>query len=478
MDNPWLRFGVFFLLNSLFFLLVPSISTPLNPTSCFDYDKFMVMGQGWLNGLIPGKDLFDNKGPVTYFFQMAALATGTGKWGIWILEVLWGTWTCGLLYRIGNAMKCRRAINLAAIMIFFMLSVYYIDGGNRVEEWSLPFLCLPLYYCIASQSPQKIPVNHIFIIGLCFGIIVLIRLNNTAIILGLGIAQAIAMGCLKHFRQLMTQASWFVAGASVVIIPFAIYFWAFDALHDEIFCAYTYNFFYVGNWHDEYSLLQNSICLIPVVIAITLSMTSLNHRALYITCAGIVTILTLIPFGSYPHYFIISLPFAPIAIQLCANKSWLWILTVVALIFLPLINIPVQAATFRIERHFKIKYCRHYDYNYSYLLDSIMNQIPADELDSVYLGAEINDVGALLRFGKSPIGKYVCEQIDMAKVHPTVKDDIIRQFTSAQPKWVLTHWHRFDNHPVLMPFTSRYELIDSVGQSDSWIQFYYLYRRR
>lgn len=105
---------------------------------------------------------------------------------------------------------------------------------------------------------------------------------------------------------------------------------------------------------------------------------------------------------------------------------------------MPLINIPIQAATFRIERHFKIKYCRHYDYNYSYLLDSIMNQIPADELDSVYLGAEINDVGALLRFGKSPIGKYVCEQIDMAKVHPTVKDDIIRQFTSAQPKWVLT----------------------------------------
>lgn len=72
-----------------------------------DANAFFTMGKGMMNGLIPYKDLFEQKGPILYFiYGIGYLLDNDGFTGIYILEVLSSTILCYCLYKLSKLMIC------------------------------------------------------------------------------------------------------------------------------------------------------------------------------------------------------------------------------------------------------------------------------------------------------------------------------------------------------------------------------------
>ena len=67
------------LISSIFLLLFSSYASPLNNYYWGDAAIFRTLGLGWLNGKVIFKDLFDQKGPYLYLFQMIGLAISKAK---------------------------------------------------------------------------------------------------------------------------------------------------------------------------------------------------------------------------------------------------------------------------------------------------------------------------------------------------------------------------------------------------------------
>ena len=78
---------------SLGFLLITTKSSPLYPINDWvDPHAFFTMGKGMMNGLVPYRDLFEQKGPLLYLiYGIGYLINNTNFLGVFILEVLFFT---------------------------------------------------------------------------------------------------------------------------------------------------------------------------------------------------------------------------------------------------------------------------------------------------------------------------------------------------------------------------------------------------
>ena len=66
-----------------------------------DENAFMTVAKGWLNGLIPYRDLFEQKGPLLYLiFVIANLIHETSFIGVYILEIIFMSITLFIIAKI------------------------------------------------------------------------------------------------------------------------------------------------------------------------------------------------------------------------------------------------------------------------------------------------------------------------------------------------------------------------------------------
>ena len=75
---------------SLLFIGLASKSSPLYPMNDWvDVNCFFTVGRGILDGLVPYRDLYEQKGPVLYFvYALISLFSRDSYWGVFLLEVV------------------------------------------------------------------------------------------------------------------------------------------------------------------------------------------------------------------------------------------------------------------------------------------------------------------------------------------------------------------------------------------------------
>ena len=78
------------MLLSALFLGICSKSSPLYPLNDWvDVHCFFTVGRGILEGIVPYRDLYEQKGPVLYFlYALAAIVSDSSFWGVFLLEVV------------------------------------------------------------------------------------------------------------------------------------------------------------------------------------------------------------------------------------------------------------------------------------------------------------------------------------------------------------------------------------------------------
>lgn len=437
----FIRIACFTLIAIPALLFLPYVSTPLFPSLNGDYTLFTVIGRGWLSGLIPYADLFDHKGPVVFFVQALAWSLGIGKWGIWIFEVAAAVICFELIYRCGRLLRISLGYNIVALSISILAYFSYIDSGNIVEEWSLPFQLIALIIAIKYFTGSYKNLRWAaFWVGTCFGIVAMTRINNNAVICGIVLGLLVRFIRLREWKNLWQSAVFFVVGCFAACAPFFVYFLAKGAFSDMIYATFIYNFKYKQAWYIA-PIMETFERLIPCLVlpftAYFFDRKNHTHFFLTFTLIALITFATFIYGADYSHYFLMTVPVTALAaMQLSSVGKWWRIVVVLVLLYAPYLNRRKPGRTYRWIQEHRAE-AKMSPYNGLYTA-SALQVIPLEDFNSVYTLGDMELAEPLVELGYFPVGTYFFLQQYQVKVDSLIGDKMRKAFIAANPKWIIT----------------------------------------
>ena len=242
------RLGVLLCFSAVFMLFASPYTTPLNAYYGYDSAVFMSFGKGITHGLRLYLDLYDNKGPMIFYFNALGYLLG-GRTGLWILQVVFMTFAFELSYRTARLFTGRGTAWLSVLVLLF-LYCGTVGEGTMTEEWSLVFSLLPLWLSlrfIKTGTPAyRHPKWYSVIYGVCFGVNFMMRATNAAIVCGVLLAFAVLLCREKKFGALLLHIVLVLCGAALVVGPFALYFARIGAFDRFMYASFLHNFHYAA----------------------------------------------------------------------------------------------------------------------------------------------------------------------------------------------------------------------------------------
>lgn len=244
------------------FLLMLSKNSPLYPMNDWvDVQCFLTVGKGILHGIVPYRDIYEQKGPVLYFvYALAALISQHSFWGVFLVEIA----ALGAFFHY--SMEMIRLFTKDSPWLYLCLPVLavtvcacqgYAHGGS-VETLSLWILAHGLFVVLrATQKRQLLPARDAFFVGVGAAAVVYMKFTIAGFQLGLALFVAIWYLCYeKKPLELLKTIGWFFAGFAALTAPVVVYFLACGALGD-FFTVYFYNnlFLYPTDHSDRWGLI-------------------------------------------------------------------------------------------------------------------------------------------------------------------------------------------------------------------------------
>lgn len=238
---------------SAVFLLLLSKNSPLYPFNDWvDVHCFFTMGKSILDGLVPYRDLYEQKGPILYFLFAGAAAISRNSFiGVWLLETLFFSL---FLYFSG---KCARLhlgndrgeyVVLLVLAPITMLCTAFLYGGGA-EELCLWTLSYSFYvFDLSFQEKRLLRNREAFCVGLCAAFCLYVKFTLLGFFLGLAIFVLVwYLVFEKNHKALPATIFSFLGGIVAGSVPVVLYFLASQALED-FFTVYFYNnlFLYQG----------------------------------------------------------------------------------------------------------------------------------------------------------------------------------------------------------------------------------------
>ena len=452
----------FFALLSIFsflFLLIFSYSTsPI--TNCdngSDSAFFRLVGQGMTKGYLPYRDFFDMKGPVLFFIEYAGQLIAYGRLGIFIIQWFNLILTLAIITRTYDLYGIRnRFLQLGLMTPFAYIASFTFEGGNLTEEFSLLPLFSCLYVCLRffmnSEHNSKKWQRDVYWLagawfGICFGILAMIRLSNTALICAMMVSVALYLLIHHKIKQLLLCTVSFCLGLIIVATPAILFFYSKGLLYEMLENMFILGFKYAGEksflshlsetihhrWNQRLLLLA-----VPACIPMMLSWRSLRERVLSLFGA-LLTYLAIASGNNYGHYYTLVLPLLIICElalveSLSARKKKLR--ATVAVLLAVVMLVPQYSILDECIQH--IFYPRIFDqssFNTEQLVLDIVSYIPEEDSASVYC---YNLEPSWYTYaGLFPCIKYCGWQNHYISIMPQIYDRLKKSFEEVLPNWLV-----------------------------------------
>jgi hypothetical protein len=261
-ENQKLKLFLFCLFVSFVCLFICSKNSPLYPfNNWVDENAFFTVAKAWYHGIIPYRDIFEQKGPLLYLiFIIGYLLSNHSFFGVFILELI--SFTVCLIY-VSKIIK----LFLKEEYIYYILplfasiitsSFYFVHGGSA-EEFCFPLLAISVYYLLRNFIKEKINYKEYFINGLIAGFIAMIKYNLLGFWFGFMFFLLVSMLIDKDFKKAFLSGIVFLIGMFIPIMIFILYFYFNNALTDFI---NTYFLFNANNYAIKLSLKERSIVML------------------------------------------------------------------------------------------------------------------------------------------------------------------------------------------------------------------------
>lgn len=234
------------MLLSVIFIGLASKSSPLYPLNDWvDVNCFFTMGRGILDGMVPYRDLYEQKGPVLYFLYAAiSLFSRNSYVGVYLLEAV----TFGLfLYYSGKLAQLylgasRTVYFLIAILAAAVVNSWSFTHGGSVEQNCLFILVYGMYSVLrALRENRGLSFREALLNGGFAGILLWVKYTMLGFYLGLALFVLIWYLTDPALRsKLLLTAGQFLLGILSVSAVVLAYFAIHGALSD-LFTVYFYN---------------------------------------------------------------------------------------------------------------------------------------------------------------------------------------------------------------------------------------------
>ena len=320
-------------------LAVCSKSSFLYPMNDWvDVNCFFTVGRGILHGLVPYRDLYEQKGPLIYFlFALAGQISESSFLGVYILEGLCFSCFLYLGGRITEVLSGRKKVFwISAALLGILVPVTpAFSHGSSAEEFFLPVLALGLLTVLKAMHEKRLLANREgFVLGLCSAAALWTKYTFCGLFGGLALAVIIWYLFTGKARCLPRLIIFFLLGVlalSVVIVGW----FALNGALTDLWQAYFVNNLtqYSGNIRGGHydaplpNLLNNLPWSVPGVLGLLWMAARLKKNG-WEALAGWLSAVCLFVFTywtgrRYPYYALVLVVFAPFGLASAASAvAW------------------------------------------------------------------------------------------------------------------------------------------------------------
>lgn len=470
----------------VFSLIFLTCNTPLGPAVGSDNAMYLTMGTAIAKGYAPYSEIFDHKGPLLFILQTIPqlFTSGYSMLSVFIQEVLF-LWASLLVL----ARMARRQGVLPALVQLVYLAVLapLLDGGNLTEEYANLFTLIGLDTMLAvfdkgdgfgadkDGKPLLLPAA---VMGAMATLAFMTRANNMLPLCACVGALALCMLCFKRFASLIRCAAGFVLGGAVAALPIVLWLSHYGAIGDAIYGAITHNMMYAdtGSISRVHKLLFDSYGHYAIFMA---ALACLGAAAYFIRTRRIPLAAAMI-FGAaggglagfishkfYNHYLMLSVPLAAMgACQILAllcerirNRKTIVYGACAALCAVMLAVNGMSANTLR-----ESDYAAMQELTPDAI--ALYDQVPESDRDR-FLAYRVEPKWYVATKALPCMRFYFLQEI-LADADPAVMDEIVHDFETEPPLWVVLFYNRPFSPPydarVQEILDTRYEFVDARGQ--------------
>lgn len=280
---------------------------PFRDSSVFRYVAYIME-----NGGIPYRDTFDHKGPLLYLINYVGIMLGIN--GVWIIELFFLIATSILTFEVVKRFcSSWLAVIGTAIVLFQLYDVW--AGGNRVQEYALPFVVGSLLIFVVYFQTGKTCKRNLLLCGICFAAVLMLRVDLVTLWVTMSLC-VLVMDIRQKGNQAMFFLKWFLAGTMIILLPVLIYLALNSALNDFWQQYIWFNLKYTAtessnSFETLLSIISRTATLISIAVLCILLLVDRDRR--FFTVISLVyTVLTIVvtavPGRSFSYNLIILMP--------------------------------------------------------------------------------------------------------------------------------------------------------------------------
>lgn len=467
----------------LFSLIIFTSNTPLGPAVGSDNAMYLTMGTALARGAAPYSDIFDHKGPLLFVLQMIPqlFTGGYSTLAVFIQEVVFLWASLMVLMRMARRLRVSEPL---VLLLYLALLAPVADGGNLTEEYANLFTLIGLDEMLAVFGGEsdwdngKGLLAPAAVMGAMTALCFMLRANNM-LPLACGVfTLALYLLLGRRYASLGCCALGFAAGCAVVFVPVLAWLAAHGALADAFYGAIIHNMMYADTGDNSriaallLSVYGHYAILLALIACLGAAASFLRTRRLPLSLAMIAGaagggLAGFISHKYYNHYLMLSVPMAVLgAAQLLAllrekrpRALRIVTLSAFALCAAALAGSGVHANTLRTA-----------DYAAMQALTpdakALYAQVPEEDRDS-FLAYRVEPKWYVAA-GALPCMRFYFLQEILADADPAVMDEIVSEFESDPPHYVVLFYNRPFSPPyderVQQIFDTRYDFVDAKGE--------------
>ena len=246
------RVWIFCVVTAALLLAICSKCSFLYPLNDWvDANIYFTVGKGLLNGKVLYRDIYDHKGPLLYFLHaIAAVLSRKSFLGVYWIEIVAFTMFLMAAWKILRLYCENSAIWMIPLLGAVILSSQAFCHGDSAEEMCLPILMWSLYESLRyfkKDYPHPMSYKTLFLHGCLAGAVLWIKYTMLGFHFAWMMMVFFSIAALRDWKRSMYSCLVFLAGMSVTVIPWLLYFGWNSALTD-LFKVYFYdNIFVYGS---------------------------------------------------------------------------------------------------------------------------------------------------------------------------------------------------------------------------------------
>ena len=247
-------------------ITVVSTSSPLYPFNPWDdANCFFTVGRGIKHGLVPYRDLYEQKGPLLYFiYAFAALISETSFIGGWIVECIMASLFAIFSWKTVKLFvePCKFAISLMPVILGLTYTTRLFNFGGNAEELCFPLLTIALYFGFkAISNGDGLPTNiEAVLCGVFTAALFWIKYTFIGFMAGFCLYILVLTIKRMDFKKLWSLVWRFICGFLMLTAPILIYFLLNKSLY-YLWEAYFYNNIFL--YHSGH--VSSGLSSIPVI---------------------------------------------------------------------------------------------------------------------------------------------------------------------------------------------------------------------